>query len=83
MEAALLKLRLNDAINAKRPVLLLLRGAHSLNILRANPVTSDTNGPFDIAGVIAIDGTDPRTGTATVSSENVTSLFVEHEKGEP
>ncbi len=80
MEAALLKLRLGAAVRTKQPIVLLLRGAHTLEIVGGSLDVANSNGPFDITGLIAIDGSVPREGTVMVIHENVVSLFVEHEK---
>ena len=82
MEATLLKSRLNSAIEAQCPFVLLLRGAHTLEIDSASAIASDGGGQtrFDIQGRIAIDASAPRTGAISVSNDDVASLFVEHDK---
>ena len=93
MEATLLRQRLADAISAERPIVLLLRGAHTIEIERASMNRSDASGQtrFDIEGQIGIDRSPTRLGAVSVTSNDVASLFaenqvehqVEHQKKSP
>lgn len=78
MESDLLHQRLSKAINEKRSVILLLRGAHRLAIDSATLSSSEAGGQtrFDISGRIAIDGDEAQVGTVSVTSDDVASVFV-------
>lgn len=79
MEADLLHQRLTEAVQSRRGVTLLLRGAHRISIADASLSSSEAAGEarFDITGKIGINALAPSRGTVSVTSGDVASIFVE------